>query len=237
MSDFRFKKFSIQQDLCAMKVGTDGVLLGAWVDVKNRKNALDIGSGTGLISLMMAQRNEYIQIKAIEIDPAASGQCLVNFENSPWKDRLSIDNISFQEFNQSETILWDLIVCNPPYFQSGMLSDSDLRNTARHASSLSAEDLFDIAKDKCSGDCIFAIIIPKDIELQYCRVANERGWYLKKKTDVITTIGKAPQRVLLEFILTITTEVTTDCLVVELGARNVWSDEYKNITREFHIML
>jgi tRNA1Val (adenine37-N6)-methyltransferase len=237
MSIFRFKKFNIHQDRCAMKVGTDGVLLGAWVDIVNKKKALDIGAGTGLLSLMMAQRNEDLMVQALEIDSNAAAQCFENFQNSIWNDRLQVECISYQEFIKKSTANWDLIVCNPPYFQSGILSDSDARNMARHASTLSADDLFGLPKDNCSNHCIFALIIPAAIELQYCKVANNQGWNLKRKTDVITTIGKDPQRVLLEFSLHSIEALRIDSIVIELGSRNVWSEEYKNLCREFYTIL
>lgn len=237
MSAFQFKKFSIHQDRCAMKVGTDGVLLGAWVEVANKKHALDIGAGTGLLSLMMAQRNENLQIESIEIDSDASAQCLDNFQNSPWSNRLRVECISFLEFIKKSTGSWDLIVCNPPYFQAGMLSDSESRNTARHAASLGASDLFGLPKNKCRIGCTFALIIPASIELQYCKVANDYGWNLERKTDVITMIGKDPQRVLLEFTLSAADTPKFDSIIIEMGSRNVWSEAYKNLTREFYTIL
>lgn len=234
MSVFRFKRFSIQQDRCAMKVGTDGVLLGAWAGVDSADSALDIGAGTGLLSLMMAQRNPELQIHAIEIDKEASQQCFENFQASPWGARLQTECISFQDFINTTAKKWDLVVCNPPYFQTGMLSASQARNTARHASSLSAQDLFGLIPSIANAGCRFSLIIPFAIESHYCRIANGYGWNLKRKTNVITAIGKEPQRVLMEFVLNPVYEVTADSIVIEIGGRNIWSEEYKNLTREFH---
>lgn len=237
MSFFRFKQFNIHQDRCAMKVGTDGVLLGAWAGVDNAKTALDVGAGTGLISLMLAQRNSGVQIQAIEIDPSASLQCAENFQASNWNERLSVENISYQEFIHSSKTKWDLIVCNPPYFQTGMLSESDSRNRARHASSLSAQDLFALPISKRSDQCRFALIIPSVNESQYSGIAHACGWFLKRKTIVVTTIGKSPQRVLLEFVSSPQSDVAVDSLTIEMGARNLWSEEYKNLTRDFYTIL
>lgn len=237
MSVFQFKKFNISQDRCAMKVGTDGVLLGAWVDTTSAASALDIGAGTGILSLMMAQRSAGLHIQAIEIDPEAAQQCAENFEASPWNDRLGIECISFLEFIEKTSVKWDLIVCNPPYFHSGVLSDSVSRNRARHASSLSAQDIFAIPFIKRSEQCRLALIIPSVNEAHYSEIALINGWYLKRKTMVVTTIGKSPARVLLELDSSPVKDVATDCLTIEMGARNVWSDEYKMLTRDFYTIL
>ena len=139
MKPFIFKQFKIQQDNTAMKVGTDGVLLGAWADSENATNILDIGTGTGLIALMLAQRNLKANITAIEIDEQASLQASENFNNSPWEIRLSIKNLKLQDFVVEEK--FDLIVSNPPFFNNTFQANSSERNIARQTETLSFNEL------------------------------------------------------------------------------------------------
>ena len=127
---FRFKHFSIAQDKCAMKVGTDGTLLGAWAKANKPQQILDIGTGTGLIAMMMAQRFENANIKALEIDMDASQQAAENFQNTKWSNRLFLEHISFQEFQH--TASFDLIVSNPPYFENN-LKNRDKKQRTKHA--------------------------------------------------------------------------------------------------------
>ena len=123
---FKFKQFTIHQDKCAMKVGTDGVLLGAWAECANAKGILDIGTGTGLIALMIAQRSN-AKIDAVEIDETASKQAKENIKKSLWNDRIEILNISFQDFSKSTNEKYDLIVSNPPYFQNSLYAPDEKR--------------------------------------------------------------------------------------------------------------
>ena len=137
---FSFRQFTIHQDQCAMKVGTDGVLLGAWVNVENAQRILDVGTGTGLIALMCAQRSESV-IDAVEVDRAASEQAAVNCSASPWKDRITVVHDSFQHFAESTAYRYDLIVSNPPFFKNSLKPKGLARSLARHDDRLSYESL------------------------------------------------------------------------------------------------
>ena len=130
MSGFRFKQFAVEQDDVAMKVGTDGVLLGAWADCNGAKRILDIGTGTGVIALMLAQRNAEAEVQAVEIDETATRRARSNFDLSPWAERLTVENCAVQEFAPAEK--FDLIVSNPPYFVDSLLPPDAKRSTARH---------------------------------------------------------------------------------------------------------
>ena len=134
---FQFKQFSIEQDRCAMKVGTDGVLLGAWTPlINNPFSILDIGAGTGLIALMLAQRSQAEQIDAIEIDADAYEQCVENFENSPWNDRLYCYHAGLDEFVDEVEELFDVIVSNPPFYTDEFKSGDEKRDSARFEDAL-----------------------------------------------------------------------------------------------------
>ena len=195
MSVFRFKKFNITQAKSAMKVGTDGVLLGSWVSYKNPTEILDIGTGTGLIALMLAQRNSKANITAIEIDKTASKEAQFNINNSPWRQRIGIVNTSLQEFKTK--IKYDLIVSNPPFFPSN--KSKDRRTIARHANTLSFKDLIQNSIEFLAEKGILAVIIPKDYEVDFFEIAKSyklfclRLCYIKgnKKSEV--------KRVLIEF--------------------------------------
>ena len=149
---FRFKKFTVYHDRCAMKVGTDGVLLGAWVNVSG-DNILDIGTGTGLISLMMAQRNEKAVIDAIDIDSDAVSQAKDNIGNSPFSNRINSWNASLQEFSSKVEKRYDVIVSNPPFFVQSLKSPNKERSVARHTDSLPVADLIK------GGGCLLSILL------------------------------------------------------------------------------
>ncbi|MFK7925944.1 MAG: tRNA1(Val) (adenine(37)-N6)-methyltransferase, partial [Bacteroidia bacterium] len=133
-SIFRFQQFSIEQDQCAMKVSTDGILLGAWAPAIEQGRVLDIGTGTGLLALMYAQRNAQVQIDAIEIDPTAAQQALANFRDSRFAERLSLSPQALQDF--APQTAYDLFLCNPPYFDAGIIPTENARAQARHDQSL-----------------------------------------------------------------------------------------------------
>ncbi len=161
MSKFKFKQFSIEQDRCAMKIGTDGVLLGAWTPIDNNPfTILDIGTGTGIIALMLAQRSNAQQIDAFEIDEEAYEQAVDNFENSPWSDRLFCYHAGLDEFIEEPEEEYDLIVSNPPFYTEDYKSDNEQRDLARFTDSMPFEDLIEAADLLLSENGIFSVIIP-----------------------------------------------------------------------------
>jgi tRNA1Val (adenine37-N6)-methyltransferase len=163
-SYFQFKKFTIQQDQCAMKVTTDSCLFGAWVartvQAKNGQagNALDIGSGTGLLSLMLAQKNPTTIIDAIEIDPAAAKQAEQNIRESPWKERINITSADVKDFRFTKK--YDVIISNPPFYENELKSSNKIRNTAHHNESLLLTELTGIISDHLSPEGYFYLLLP-----------------------------------------------------------------------------
>ncbi|MGL4852948.1 MAG: tRNA1(Val) (adenine(37)-N6)-methyltransferase [Phocaeicola sp.] len=234
-SFFRFKQFAVHQDKCAMKVGTDGVLLGAWADVNNCRSALDVGTGTGLVALMLAQRNPVLEIVAVDIDEAATEQALENVYRSPWKERISVRQVDFSCYN-SPSLRFDLIVSNPPYFKDSLKSPCELRNAARHTDSLRFEQLISGASELLSFDGRFCVIIPADAMGEFVACAEEYEFGLFKRLLVRTKPDAAPKRVLLEFRKGGGVMVEESDLVVEL-ARHQYSEAYTELTREFYLKM
>ncbi|MDP3914198.1 MAG: methyltransferase, partial [Bacteroidota bacterium] len=157
---FQFKQFRIVQERSAMKVGVDGVLLGSWADISGAKRILDIGTGTGLIALMMAQRNPDAQIDALEIEPEAFQEAVFNIQQSPWNERIQIELCSFQEFSGKADLKYDLIVSNPPYFTNGHKAPLENRSTARHSDSLPLGDLISGAIGLLNKTGKIALVLP-----------------------------------------------------------------------------
>lgn len=229
---FRFKKFTIVQDGCAMKVGTDGCLLGGWFDCSESRNILDIGCGSGLIAIMAAQRSNAL-VTGVEIDSEAAVQAEENVKNSPWAERIRIINSDFLEFNTE--VKFDTIVSNPPYFVNSLKCDKSSRTLARHSDSLSSCDFFAKCADVSTLTAKVSIIIPCDIIDEWRMAAMENGFHAGRITHIKTTPTKKPKRVLIEFVRhkTICKENT---LVFENG-RGEYSEEVKDILRDFYLKI
>jgi len=230
---FRFKQFSITDDRCAMKVGVDAVLLGAWADTSAAHNILDIGTGSGVIALMLAQRSE-AGIHAIEIDPEAAGQARENAVLSPWADRVSVENISVQEFALSGELRFDLLVCNPPYFINSLLSPASGRNKARHTGDLSYNDLADaFAKLTIpGGKC--CVILPLPESRLFETIMETHRFVPDRKLLVYPKPEKPANRVLMEFICGSVHHVEEEFLYIR-SYENTYSNEYKKLTGDFYL--
>nr|WP_294939383.1 methyltransferase [uncultured Flavobacterium sp.] len=236
MSKFNFKQFSVAQDRCAMKVGTDGVLLGAWTPlINNPYNILDIGAGTGVITLMLAQRSHAEQIDAIEIDDEAYEQATDNFENSPWNDRLYCYHAGLDEFVDEMEEEYDLIVSNPPFYTDEYKSENSQRDLARFADAMPFEELAEAASVLLSDNGIFAVIIPFKEEEHFIRLAKENELYPLKITRVKGTPTTEIKRSLLAFSR-IQQDAITDELVIET-ARHQYTPEYIELTKDFYLKL
>lgn len=236
MSTFQFKQFNIEQDKTAMKVGTDGVLLGAWAPLDNNPYAvLDIGAGTGLIALMIAQRSHAEQIDALEIDDDAYEQAVDNFENSPWADRLFCYHAGLDEFMEEPEDEYDLIVSNPPFYTEDFTSGNEQRDTARFAASLPFEDLAEAAGLLLSEKGVFAIILPYKEEAHFIALMKDEGLYPFKVTRVKGTPTTDIKRSLMAFSY-IETEIAIDELVIET-ARHEYTPEYNALTKDFYLKM
>ncbi len=229
---FQFKQFKINQDRCAMKVGTDGVLLGAWADVSGVQSILDIGTGTGLIALMLAQRSS-AAISGIEIDEEATAQAIENVRNSPWQERINIENVSLQAFMKNTGYSFDLIVSNPPYFNKSLKNPDDRRSVARHTDSLSRQDLIAAAVALLSGTGRLAVILPTAEGLEFILQAETNGLYCSKKTKVIPRPGAMEKRLLLEFSRT-KRICLEDSLLIEIE-RHCYSEEFRRLTDAYYL--
>ena len=232
----------MEQDRCAMKVGTDGVLLGAWVSLKNPYSILDIGAGTGIISLMLAQRSNAEQIDAIEIEEHAYEQCVENFENCPWADRLFCYHASLDEFaDEPEDEKYDLIVSNPPYFNPPPVvprdegSDISKRKVARFQDSLPFEDLLAYASQLLADEGEFAVIIPFPEEDKFIRTAQNYNLFPKYITRVRGTKTSTIKRSLLQFSFS-EKKVEENELVLEIS-RHQYTEDFKALVKDFYLKL
>ena len=220
-----------------MKVGTDGVLLGAWTPIhENCFSILDIGTGTGLIALMLAQRSSAEQIDALEIDESAYEQAVDNFENSPWNDRLFCYHAALEEFVEEPEDEYDLIVSNPPFYNENYSSGNEKRDRARFAEALPFEELVEASALLLSENGIFAVIIPFKEEKKFIELANAFELYPLKITRVKGTPETEIKRSLLAFTRNKIKDVNIDELVIET-ARQQYTEAYTSLTRDFYLKL
>jgi tRNA1Val (adenine37-N6)-methyltransferase len=234
---FQFKQFSIEQDRCAMKIGTDGVLLGAWTPIeKNPSSILDIGAGTGVIALMLAQRSNAQQIDALEIDEEAYEQSVDNFENSPWSNRLFCFHAGLDEFVDEPEDEYDLIVSNPPFYTDDYKSDNEQRDLARFADAMPFEELIEAADLLLSENGIFAVIIPFKEEENFLALAKEYELYPLKITHVKGTPTTEIKRSLLAFSRNESVNFPIDELIIETS-RHQYTPEYITLTRDFYLKM
>ena len=232
---FQFKKFLIKQSASAMKVGTDGVLLGAWVNLpSNSIHVLDIGTGTGLISLILAQRFPGIRITGIEIDDLSCPEAKENIKNSPWNDRIRIQNISLQDYNKKNKGKFDLIVTNPPFFANSMKPPELNRANARHQDNLTSGELFASVINLLNPDRgIFSLIIPFDQKNQIQKIAESVALYPARITNIRPNPAGPFKRCMMEFSFK-STQAEEDEMIIELE-RHKYSDKYKELTRDFYL--
>ncbi|MBQ4913870.1 methyltransferase [Maribacter sp. MMG018] len=236
MKPFTFKQFNVAQDRCAMKIGTDGVLLGAWAPVNNEPvTILDIGSGTGVIALMLAQRSNAEIIDAIEVDGDAYEQSVENFEASPWGDRLYCYHAGLDEFVDEIEDRYDLIVSNPPFYVENVDSGSESRDLARQNSALPFDELLEGVAKLLSEKGRFATIIPYKEEAQFITMASDLGLYPKRVTRVRGNEEAPIKRSLMEFSRE-ATELSYNELTIE-KARHVYTDEYVHLTKDFYLKM
>jgi tRNA1Val (adenine37-N6)-methyltransferase len=232
---FKFKQFVIEQDRCSMKVGTDGVLLGAWAPVPDAGSALDIGTGTGVIAIMLAQRSTQTTIHAVEIDSDAYQQTCGNILRSPWQHRLQAFHLSVQEFAKNSPVNYDLIVSNPPFFSGGTLSGSQDKASVRHTVKLPHGDLLSAARTLLAADGKFCVILPKMEGLRFREIANSYHLYCTRVTEVISRPGKPVERLLLMFEKKVR-PLEKDQLIIHGEAQDEeWSADYRQLTGDFYL--
>jgi len=233
---FKFKQFTIRQDKCAMKIGTDGVLLGAWANLEHDPNSiLDIGAGTGVIALMIAQRCDSKVIDAMEIDDRAYEQCVDNFENSPWSDRLFCYHASIEEFANEVDEKYDLIISNPPFYSDDFKSQNKQRDLARFSDAMPFEHFIESISKLLSDDGRFSVIIPFKEEESFIALALDVNLFANSILRVKGNSASAIKRSLIAFSFK-EQKVKTEELIIETS-RHKYTQDYINLTKDFYLKM
>lgn len=237
-SYFRFKKFTVRQELCAMKVGTDGVLLGAWPPVDGAASLLDIGTGTGLVALMLAQRRSafpsIFHIDAIDIDEPATRQAELNITASPYGEQISVHHASLQTFTAATDRRYDLIVSNPPYFDRSLKCPDPQRSLARHSDTLPLPALLECSRTLLAPGGRLALILPLSRQPELQAAATSCELHIARTTYVVPTKGNPPKRILVELRTVLPQEEQSDTLVIEV-TRHQYTEEFTALMRDFYL--
>lgn len=230
---FQFKQFKILQEKAAMKVNTDGVLLGAWTNLEGVKSVLDVGTGTGLIALMFAQRSDAL-ITGVEIEKNAAEEAVQNVQNSNWGNRVTIYNTSFQEFAANSEIKFDLIATNPPFFSNAIKNANPHLSMARHNDLLSFVDIISGAVKLLTGTGKLALILPFNQSIDFIAKARLKGLFLNRMTEVKPFPGKEPNRCLMEFGKS--ESIMQKSQMTIFGDSKIdYSEDFKSLTRSFYL--
>ncbi|HEX5151067.1 MAG TPA: methyltransferase [Parafilimonas sp.] len=234
---FRFKQFTIHQDKCAMKVCTDACLFGAWSAFHSpltTHHSLDIGTGTGVLSLMFAQQNQDVEIDAVEIDTTAAGQAKENFQASPWKERLNIYNSSIREFADRAKTNYDLIISNPPFYENDLKSDDQKRNLALHSAALTLEGLMDIADILLKDDGNFFVLLPHH-RTENCIQLSRQKFFVKEKIFIQQTSRHNYFRSILW--LSRQPAITAQSYITIMNDAGKYTDEFIALLKDYYLYL
>ncbi|BCG08388.1 tRNA1(Val) (adenine(37)-N6)-methyltransferase [Buttiauxella agrestis] len=219
-----------------MKVGTDGTLLGAWVPVANVKNVLDIGTGSGLLALMLAQRTpDHVTVDAVELDPAAAEQAAENAAGCKWSSRISVHCADIREWAQQATQRYSLIVSNPPFFTQGSDCASPERAQARYTTTLDHNALLSSAAQLITEDGFFCVIMPETSGTAFSELAKTQGWFVRYRTDIADNETRLPHRVMLALSPT-DGEYFTERLIIR-GPDQQYSEGYCSLTQDFYLFM
>lgn len=233
---FTFKQFFVAHDRCAMKVGTDGILLGAWAPIAQVKHVLDIGTGSGLLALMLAQRTDArVTLDAVELDGDAAEQARDNVAASPWPARIEVHQADIQQWQPPQTRRYELIVSNPPFFAEGVPCATSQREQARYTTTLDHVTLLTCAAECITEEGFFCVVLPVDIGNEFVQRARTLGWHLRLRTDVVETEMRPPHRVLLAFSPT-TGECFSDRLIIR-GPEQQYSEGFTALTQDFYLFM
>ena len=233
-NDFQFKKFTIKQEHCAFKVGTDSVILGAWANPENALRILDIGTGSGVLALMMAQKSS-AEISAIDIDQGAFTQAKVNVENSTWKNRIQIHHSSIQDYADQCPHTFDIIITNPPYFSSKIHADGTSKATARNNSQLPFDELAKASIKLLSKNGKLYLVLPTDQALRFRKTAEKAGLVLSKLLRVQTKPGESFEKRHLMLFQKTTFHYSEEILVIEKDNTREYTDAYRKLTQDFYL--
>ena len=233
---FKFKQFEVKQEKAAMKIGTDAVILGAFTKTSTDTfSVLDIGAGTGVIALMLAQKSNAEVVDAIEIEDNAYEECVENFENSPWGDRLFCYHASIQEFASEIEDKYDLIVSNPPFFEEDYKTPEEARNTARFTDAMPYEHLIICAAELLEPHGTFNVIIPYDKKNKFVELAEKHNLHLKEILDIRGNENSPFKRTILSFQFN-ETECISNTLTIETD-RHVYTEDYISLTKDFYLKM
>lgn len=233
---FRFKQFTVYHDQCAMKVGTDGVLLGAWAGTGKRMHILDVGTGTGLIALMMAQRFPDSSVLALEMEQSALSQAGDNIANAPFADRITLVGSTFQHFARQTEARFDLIVSNPPFFSDALLPSDKSRAQARHSVTLTLDELLFYSRCCMAENGLLSMILPFSKQGELHQLCEKYAFSVQRRTMVHPLPGALPHRLLAEVTLRQVKAPVTHSLVIE-RSRHCYSDEFTELVRDFYLNL
>jgi tRNA1Val (adenine37-N6)-methyltransferase len=234
---FRFKQFQIHQNKTTMKVGTDGVLIGAWADVNEAENILDVGTGTGLIALMAAQRNELTKIDAVEIDEMAYEEAKQNFEESIWAERLKIHHVSIQDFSKNAVLQYDCIISNPPFFLNSTKPVSNEKTIARHTESLTFESLLNSVDILLKPAGKFCLILPYSEANIFEVFAKTKSLFCTRKVLVKGRDSKPFERVLMQFERK-EKPIDEQFLIIQNSPkRHDYTADYLELTKDFYLFV
>lgn len=231
---FQFKKFRIIQEKSAMKVGMDGVLIGAWANTSGANRILDIGTGTGLIAIMMAQKNAEAKIDAIEIDQDAFQEAKLNVENSEWSNRISLKQLAFQDYPESSTEKYDLIISNPPFFTNGHKAPVENRAQARHADSLPLNVLISGACRLLNENGRIALVLPIESLQEIEQLATIHSLFVSRLCRVKPNPQKPDFRILIE-LTNSKSKFQEEHLMIEFEKHHDYTPEYQKLTKEFYL--
>lgn len=218
-----------------MKIGTDGVLLGAWVDITQKKNIIDIGTGTGVIALMIAQRSNDSHIVAVEIDNDAANQATENFKNSDWADRLTLYHGSIQSYAEQSEQSFDLIVSNPPFFTGGTLSNSQDKASVRHTVKLPHGELLKSVRKLLSSDGRFAVILPDMEGYRFIEMARTYNMHVHRLAKVYPDANKKVERLMIEFGKSSPNTIIEEDIYIREPLSEAFTKEYRALTSEFYL--
>lgn len=233
---FKFKQFTINQDACTMKTGTDAVLLGAWSEYENKGNGcriLDIGTGTGILAIMAAQKMPSAMVDAVEIDHEAAAQAKGNVSGCPWKDNIQVTECNISDFRPEKK--YDYIISNPPYFEKSLKSPDAQRNVARHTDTLSFGMLAECIARLLDDNGSAYIIVPAEAEDSLCSAAINSGMCLSHKVNIIMKEGQKPKRII-AVLKHKTATYTEECLTVRYSDGR-YTLEYIKLTENFYVKL
>jgi tRNA1Val (adenine37-N6)-methyltransferase len=233
-SSFAFKHFTVHQGTSVFRVTTDSVLLGAWASVEGAENILDIGTGTGLLALMAAQRSD-ARIVALEPDRNAFAQAADNFANSPWHERITLLNNPIQDYRPAGSLLFDAIITNPPYFVDSLPNPDEAMARARHTVSLSHADLAGAAARLLAPAGTLHLVLPVSEAVRFIALAREFNLNCLKRMFVRPIPGLPPSRVLMSLHRGGPQGCEESEIVIEKGGRHLYSDEYVSLTKDFYL--